>query len=78
MRPAYESKPFPFTLALKDYQQGGANDYLSFKDLKIGSIDAKQYVGLLSKNYPQLRNGDRNIIPSKIMTLDVDKADVLA
>ena len=78
MRPAYESKPFPFTLALKDYQQGGPNDYLPFADLKIASIDAKQYIGLLSKNYPQLRNGDRNIIPSKIMTLDVDKADVLA
>ena len=77
-RPAYESQAFPYTLSLKDYQQGGPNDYLPFKDLKIGSIDAKQYVGLLSKNYPQLRSDDRNIIPSKMMTLDIDKADVLA
>ncbi len=77
MRKAYESEPFSYTLTLKDYQQGGPNDYLRYYDRKIKSIDAKQYVGLLSKNYPQLRNEDANIVPSRMFTLDVNKEEVL-
>ncbi len=78
MRKAYESEPFPYTLSIKNYQQGGPNDYLPFVDLKIPSIDAKQYIELLSKDYKQLRDGDRNVVPSKVFTLNIDKQAVLA
>lgn len=72
-----ESEPFKYTLSLHDYRQGGPNDYLPFVDAKIKSIDVRQYLGLLHKNYPQLRSDDRNIVPSRILTLDVDKEAVL-
>jgi hypothetical protein len=77
MRKAYESEPLPYTLTLKDYQQGGPNDYLRYSDLKIKSIDLKQYIGLLGKNYQQLRYDDSNIVPSKLLTLEVNKEEVL-
>ncbi len=77
MHKAYESDPFPYSLKIKDYQQGGPNDYLRYTDLKIKAIDLKQYIDLLSKNYPQLRYDDANIVPSKIFTLDVNKAEVI-
>ncbi len=50
---------------------------LYFADFKIKSIDAKDYLSLLKKEYPSLRNGDRNVVPSKIITLDIDKENVL-
>ncbi|MGC4022130.1 MAG: DUF2723 domain-containing protein [Cyclobacteriaceae bacterium] len=78
MRKAYESEPLKYTLSLKEYQQGGLNDYLPFADLKIKSIDAKEYLGLLAKRYPQLTDGDRNIVPSRILTIPIDKQAVLA
>jgi len=78
MRKMNESEPIKYTLSLNDYRQGGPNDYLPFMDLKLNAIDLKQYLDLLSKNHPQLRNDDRNIVPSKILTLKVDKAKVLA
>jgi MFS family permease len=78
MRQAYESKPIPYTLSAKQYRQGGLNDYLPFVDLKIKSLDAKQYIDLLSKDYPQLRDGDRNIVPSKVFTLPINKQDLIA
>ncbi len=71
-RKAYGSDTFPFTLSLKNYQQGGPNDYLPFMDYKLKAIDAQEYIGLLSKDYQQLRNGDRNVVPSKILTIRVD------
>ncbi len=76
-RKAYESEPFKYTLSAKNYIQGGLNDYLPFADLKIKSIDAKQYIELLSKEYPQLRDGDRNIVPSRVLTLNINKEEVL-
>ena len=78
LRKAYKSEPFKYTLSIKQYQQGGPNDYLQFVDLKLPSIDAKQYLQLLSKDYKQLRDGDRNVVPSKIFTLDIDKNAVIA
>jgi len=78
MHKNYLSEPFPYTLSLKDYQQGGPNDILRYSDLKIKTIDLKQYLGLLHKNYPQLRYDDSNIVPSKIITLDIDKKAVIA
>jgi hypothetical protein len=71
-----ESDPLPYTLSLKDYIQGGPNDYLRYADMKIKSIDLKQYLELLSKNYSQLRYEGTNLVPSKIFTLDVDPASV--
>lgn len=76
-RKAYESEPFKYTLSLKNYVQGGLNDYLPYADFKIKSIDAKQYVELLSKEYPQLRDGDRNVVPSRVFTINVNKEEVL-
>lgn len=77
MKKYYESKAFPYTLTLNDYRQGGPNDYLRFTDLKIKSIDLKQYIDLLSKNYPQLRYDDANIVPSKVLTLKINKEEVI-
>ncbi|MFM7428499.1 MAG: protein O-mannosyl-transferase family [Flammeovirgaceae bacterium] len=78
MRKAYKSEPFKYTLSLKQYQQGGPNDYLPFADVKIASIDATQYINLISKDYKALRDGDRNIVPSRVFTLNIDKEAVLA
>jgi hypothetical protein len=77
-RKAYKSEPFPYTLSPKNYQQGGPNDYLPFVDMKLASIDAKQYIDLLSKEYKQLRDGNNNIVPSRVFTLNIDKQAVLA
>jgi len=76
MRATYESQPFPYTLSLNDYRHGGPNDYLPFADLKLNAIDLKQYIDLLSKNFKELRSGDRNIVPSKNFILSVDTARV--
>jgi MFS family permease len=78
MRKAYESEPIPYTLTAKQYKQGGLNDYLPFADLKIKSLDARQYIELLSKDYAQLRDGDRNIIPSRMLTLSINKEELIA
>jgi hypothetical protein len=78
MRKAYKSEPFKYTLSLKQYQQGGPNDVLRYVDVKIPSIDAKQYIELLSKDYKALREGESNIVPSRILTLNIDKKAVLA
>ncbi len=78
MRKAYESEPIPYTLSAKQYKQGGLNDYLPFADLKIKSLDARQFIDLLSKDYAQLRDGDRNIVPSKVFTLTINKDELRA
>ena len=78
MRKMNKSEPFKYTLSLNDYRQGGPNDYLPFVDMKINALDVHQYLDLLKKNHPQLRNDDRNVVPSKLFTLKVDKAAVLA
>ncbi|MEI9917908.1 MAG: hypothetical protein WDO14_03790 [Bacteroidota bacterium] len=42
MHKQYESEAFPYTLSLKQYQQGGDNDYLRFANNdKIKVLDAK-------------------------------------
>ena len=78
MRKAYESEAFDYSLSLKQYQQGGPNDYLRFTDLKIPAIDAAQYISLLSKDYPQLRYENANIVPSKVFTLKINREDVVS
>ena len=76
-RQAYESAPFSYTLTPHDYRQSGLNNGLYFADFKIKSIDAKEYLNLLKKEYPSLRDGDRNVVPSKTITLQIDRKDVL-
>jgi len=71
-----QSKPFSYTVGAKEYKRIG--DYLSYSDLKINTIDAKQYLELLAKNHPGLTNGDQKIIPSKIITIDIDEKQILA
>jgi hypothetical protein len=78
MRAAYESKPIPYTLTAKQYRQGGPNDYLPFADFKLKSIDAKEFINLLSKDYQQLRDGDRNVVPTRMFTLNINKEDLRA
>ncbi len=73
-----QSEPFKYTLTKEHYRQGGPNDVLYFTDLKIPSMDLPQYLDLLKKNYPQLRYDRTNIVPSKVFTLNIDRADVLA
>ena len=77
-RQAYESTPFSYTLTPHDYRQSGLNNVLYFADFNIKSIDAKEYLQLIKKEYPSLRNGDRNVVPSKVLTLNIDKEEVLA
>lgn len=75
-RQAYESTSFTYTLSKDDYRKSG--DYSPFVDLKIKSIDAQEYLTLLKKENSPLWDGDRNIVPSKLITLNVNKAEVLA
>ena len=74
----YQSEPFPYTLTKENYRQGGPNDVLYYSDMKIPSMDLKQFLDLLKKNYSQLRYDRNNIVPSKVFTLNIDKADVIA
>lgn len=73
-----QSEPFQYTLTRENYRQGGPNDVLYFTDLKIPSMDLRQYLDLLKKNYPQLRYERTNIVPSKVFTLNIDRDAVLA
>lgn len=77
MRKQYESEPFPYTLSLKQYIQGGPNDYVRYyPNDRVRVLDAKQYIEALSKNSDLVRQGDANIVPSKNFALQVDTAHV--
>ncbi len=71
-----DSEPFPYTLSLKQYVQGGPNDYLRVaprENIKV--LDAREYVRALSKDLPALRDDDgKNIVPSRNLALQVDTA----
>jgi len=73
-----KSEGFRYTLTNENYRQGGPNDVLYYAEMKIPSMDLKQYLELLKKNFPQLRYDRTNIVPSKVLTLDVDRQAVLA
>ena len=78
-RQAYISTPFKYTLKPEQYRQGGPNDgFLPYVNLNIDTVDAKEYLDLLARDYAPLRQGDRNVVPSKIITLPVDKKAILA
>jgi hypothetical protein len=53
------------------------NNYLPYADFKIKSIDAKEYLNLLKKEYSGLQDGMRNFVPSRVITLHVNKEEVL-
>lgn len=81
MRKTYESEPFPYTLTLDNYKQGGPNDYLFYQDKNIKSIDLKEYLNLIKKNYEGLRyeySPTSNMVPTKMLTLNVDVEKVRA
>ena len=77
-RKHYESEPFPYTLTIDHYRQGGPNDYLPFEDLKMASVDVNQYINLLKRNEPRLKlsYANANIVPSRTLTMKVDKEKV--
>ncbi len=80
-RKAYESEPFPYTLPVEQYRQGGPNDVLFYRQMIEQPISARQYINLINDNNPQLRSksqfGEYNLVPSKDFFLDIDTAAVL-
>lgn len=83
-----DSDGFNYSLTIDNYRQG-TNDYLLVAPQQPyagNPIDLKQYMGLLKDNMdriPQLKRqlnsgGELNTIPSRILSLDVDTASVLA
>lgn len=76
----YESEPIPLTLSMKNYQQGGPNDYLPYaEELGVkGAIDLNTFLNLLKKDDKRLRlYQSANVVPSKTIALKVDKQKVL-
>lgn len=79
-RAAYESEPFPYTLDMKHYQQGGLNDYLPVferDELKGNAINAKAFLNFVQQENPGLQIAPNdwtkyNIVPSKALFLNVD------
>jgi hypothetical protein len=77
MHKQYESEPFPYSLSLKQYQQGGPNDFIRYvPNEKIKILDVKQYIGALSKDFEGLRGEDGNILPSRNLALPVDTTHI--
>lgn len=77
MHKQYESEAFPYSLSLKQYAQGGPNDYLRYAaNDKIKVLDIKQYISALAKDFDGLRGEDGNIVPSKNFALPIDTARV--
>ena len=73
----YESDPLPYSLSLDKYAQGGPNDYLRYQNLNIPSFDLEEFLTIL-KSSSKLEIEGTSIIPSKVLTLRVDKEAVLA
>ncbi|MDH5397067.1 MAG: DUF2723 domain-containing protein [Cyclobacteriaceae bacterium] len=75
----YESEPFPLSLTPKNYQQGGLNDYLMYEDMGVNNLDVDQFLKLIREDHKLLKQPGRstNVLPSKILTLKVDKEQVL-
>jgi len=82
-RPAYDSKPLPFSLNSEHYQQGGPNDYLPYFEnpsIKGAAINLNQYLKLIRDNHPGLKlprqYGRYNSVPSKSLFMDIDTAEI--
>jgi len=85
MRDAYESKPLPFSLTIKNYQQGGLNDILPLyerQNIKGGTMSAPQFINLIKQEHPALQVptsiSNYNSVPAKNFYLNIDTASVLA
>ena len=79
LEPMYESKPFPLSLTMRNYQQGGLNDYLIYEDMGLESLDAAQFLKLVKDEHQILRRKYRstNIVPGNLFVIKVDKEKVL-
>jgi len=78
MRQVYESEPFPYTLTMDNYRQGGPNDYLPYQDMGIKILDLRRYLDLLKQGNKGLRIYESaNAVPSRTFSLDVDRQKVL-
>ncbi len=81
MRRHYESEPFPYTLTIDHYRQGGYNDGLMYYETGIKSVDLAQFIDAISKNSKSLIHplySSTNMIPSRELVLKVDTARVKA
>lgn len=73
----YDSGAFNLTLDENDYRQYGPNDVLYVQESIKHEIDFMQYLELLKKEHPALRNFARNgepyhILPGRMLRLAVD------
>nr|WKN39205.1 DUF2723 domain-containing protein [Tunicatimonas sp. TK19036] len=72
-RPLYQSEELPLSLSMKEYQQGGPNDYIPYvENPRIkGAIDAYQYLQLIKKGSPALQMkttlGSLNTLPARAL-----------
>ncbi len=84
MRSAYESEPFPFSLSLEHYRQGGPNDFVVVMERENvkGAINLEQYMKLVKDGHPALKVATSisayNSIPSKSVYVNIDTAAVLS
>ena len=81
MQDAYESEALPFGLTLKNYIQGGPNDYLPFFEERAiqGPINAKGFLDLLKTGDPRLQfsptpTSTYSLLPSRDMFMNIDTA----
>lgn len=79
MQQMYDSPPFPYTLTKQNYISNGPNDYLPYYDVGVKSMELKQYLDLLKKEYKGLRASNNvNILPTKDIVIKVDVEKVRA
>jgi hypothetical protein len=77
-RQVYASAPFPFSLTMEHYRQGGPNDVLPYEDLGVKELDVHQYLDLIRRKHPSLRvYQDYNVVPSRNFIIKVDREAVL-
>jgi len=82
-RQVYESEPLPISFKYEQYQTG-TNDFIPYLEnerVKEG-IDLKKYLDLVKKGsksieVPLQGGGKTSLLPSKLMILDVDSAEVI-
>jgi len=84
MRDAYESKALPYTLDLKQYKQGGLNDYLPVVENPSikGAISAERFLQLIKQGHKALQiplstGSYYNSVPARSMFMNVDTAKIL-
>jgi tetratricopeptide (TPR) repeat protein len=79
-RRAYESAPLPITLPLDQYLQGTNDQVLVMEN--ENAVNLREFIKLIGVNDDRLKvplqNGEElNAIPSKMLSLDIDKEKVL-